>query len=1093
MSSLFKKKPLSKNLCLSFTGKEQVFNSITLYNNFPISLIIISKLDPISSRIDVDNYLSREEVEEQESDIKLKYLNEHAKDLFELKEGDNTARIKEQLKKLKLSEQNNNDDDNKDEDLYSIIFHQKDNTEFYGSFMNKAMFIWVKFVIIQNDIYLCADYLTDERKFIQNELFQSIKYQYIATLFHELYNPINAILVMMEQNKLDDDSRSNLDYQDYTSENEGSHFSLLTENELDKLNYNFNLDENNNEINIPKSVQENDNILLKKYEKVKKLEQFYKDNYNSMKDKEKDIRLLVNIIYIFLENLILYLRLNLGDGKDNIYVDINTNLNKRYCLSENNRQKSDDENKKDKHKLLKNMDNDKVITKSFDKTKIVYKISNDLTSKLYQDNYLSSGVNKNINLETAFHKHLKKFCYLFKFKNIQFFSDFTILSNKYICTNESIFTDFLGQIYSFLYYVVPKFHGFVVCFNIVNDNKIKLTFQKANSRMKTGYITHKKFQKKDSFILLGNKYKASDTVKTTQMTVEILNKLSKILDINLKIMDYEEKTEEKYLTILIPFFIGKDIHNNNEKNRKKSENSNNDSYEGNIIFEDTIKNLEKIAVNNLENEKLEKIRDKTNQIIENINAKIITTNVNSNKITKKVSFARDNKDDDSSVKDNNGNTINNNINSVNINININKNININNNYNSSSLSSYISNTNNNKNISQKLLTDNYTNFTKSKNKKNINEKNNIIQKDKEKNMLTLIHEKYSFIDRLKKSGVEILTEKEDKSEEEEEYECKIITSEENNNKKINDKSSTYVEADSENYFEIENDSEHENNNNNNDDPSEEIIFNNNYNNIHLKIGEDYWNIYKKNNINYLPNPNNNHGSSSPSLKSNKNLKSIKYPKDKHSPKQKPKSKYLSCKNVSFYNKTLSYSKSPKDNLLFVIPEISENGQKKRVNPHPSCKLNTKYVNEFTFTECGCHDILLVDDDEFICKTFKNILKKFKLEADCAENGEECLKMIREKMEKQCRCDKNKYKIIFMDITMPVMDGIEAAKNIQKMIDNKEIYDSIKIIFISAHANLDLSATISGIKCAVDYYAKPISADKYKHLLDKYYYKKANKN
>ena len=76
----------------------------------------------------------------------------------------------------------------------------------------------------------------------------------------------------------------------------------------------------------------------------------------------------------------------------------------------------------------------------------------------------------------------------------------------------------------------------------------------------------------------------------------------------------------------------------------------------------------------------------------------------------------------------------------------------------------------------------------------------------------------------------------------------------------------------------------------------------------------------------------------------------------------------------------------------------------------------------------------------------------------------------------------------MDITMPIMDGIEAAKNIQKMIDNKEIYDNIKIIFISAHANLDLSTTISGIKCAVDYYAKPIGADKYKQLLDQYYYK-----
>ena len=137
----------------------------------------------------------------------------------------------------------------------------------------------------------------------------------------------------------------------------------------------------------------------------------------------------------------------------------------------------------------------------------------------------------------------------------------------------------------------------------------------------------------------------------------------------------------------------------------------------------------------------------------------------------------------------------------------------------------------------------------------------------------------------------------------------------------------------------------------------------------------------------------------------------------------------------------------------------------------------------------CKDILVVDDDEFICKTSKNILKSFKLEADFASDGQECINKIKEKQEKNCNCPKNKYKLVLMDITMPVMDGIEAAKNIQKMIEEKQLYDTIKVIFISAHINLDLTSITKGIKCAIDYYAKPISGVKYRALLDKYYYSK----
>ena len=162
---------------------------------------------------------------------------------------------------------------------------------------------------------------------------------------------------------------------------------------------------------------------------------------------------------------------------------------------------------------------------------------------------------------------------------------------------------------------------------------------------------------------------------------------------------------------------------------------------------------------------------------------------------------------------------------------------------------------------------------------------------------------------------------------------------------------------------------------------------------------------------------------------------------------------------------------------------------KKLEKNQKQKCKKMIGNQISDTSCNCKDILLVDDDEFILKTSKNILKHFKLEADFAENGQECLNIIKKKQEKNCGCSKSKYKLILMDITMPIMDGIEAAKNIQKLIDENKLYDTVKIIFISAHVNLDLKTILSGIKCAVDYYAKPISGDKYKTILDKYYYSK----
>jgi hypothetical protein len=383
--------------------------------------------------------------------------------------------------------------------------------EFYGSFKNQASLIYVKYKLIKEDFYICSDCYTDDRKIIQNQLFQSLKFQYIATLFHELYNPINALLFIIDDQDEDENKeecKSNLGNQNQNniSEDDGSHFSEITENDIDKIN-----------------IQDNENISIRK---PRKMDELYKTKLTTLHEKEKDISLLVNMIYIFLQNLILYLRINLGVN----FIEKKETQAKDDNLESNN-----------------NIKNNKSINK-FEEQKIEENEKNDNKSNgnenqndnIYTDKYLTNvNKNKKINLEISFYKHLNKFSYLFKFKNIHYCNDFSYLSDKYILTDESIFFDFIGQIYSFLYYVVPKSEGFEVAFSLINDNKLKILFEKTNSQNKGG-LRFKKKSKLNTCILCEDKFNATSTVKTPEMTQEILYKLSEILGIKIKFMEYED-------------------------------------------------------------------------------------------------------------------------------------------------------------------------------------------------------------------------------------------------------------------------------------------------------------------------------------------------------------------------------------------------------------------------------------------------------------------------------------------------------------------------------------------------------------------------
>ena len=116
-----------------------------------------------------------------------------------------------------------------------------------------------------------------------------------------------------------------------------------------------------------------------------------------------------------------------------------------------------------------------------------------------------------------------------------------------------------------------------------------------------------------------------------------------------------------------------------------------------------------------------------------------------------------------------------------------------------------------------------------------------------------------------------------------------------------------------------------------------------------------------------------------------------------------------------------------------------------------------------------------------------MLKNLGFESDSAYNGEECINLIKEKLKLNCKCKSCYYKIIFLDIVMPIMDGIETAKEIQKMIDKKILSDETKIIFISGNIDdSNLKNSLLEIKCVKECLQKPVKIAKYQKLIEKYY-------
>ena len=88
------------------------------------------------------------------------------------------------------------------------------------------------------------------------------------------------------------------------------------------------------------------------------------------------------------------------------------------------------------------------------------------------------------------------------------------------------------------------------------------------------------------------------------------------------------------------------------------------------------------------------------------------------------------------------------------------------------------------------------------------------------------------------------------------------------------------------------------------------------------------------------------------------------------------------------------------------------------------------------------NILIAEDNDINWEIISTMLSMFGITVERAENGRVCV-------EKMKQAAKGDYTLIFMDIQMPEMNGLEATKNIRKL--EAPWASSIPIIAMTADA------------------------------------------
>lgn len=127
----------------------------------------------------------------------------------------------------------------------------------------------------------------------------------------------------------------------------------------------------------------------------------------------------------------------------------------------------------------------------------------------------------------------------------------------------------------------------------------------------------------------------------------------------------------------------------------------------------------------------------------------------------------------------------------------------------------------------------------------------------------------------------------------------------------------------------------------------------------------------------------------------------------------------------------------------------------------------------TIVERGSQFVLLVEDNPINAKLAKIVIERLGVTVHIAHNGLEALDSLRL---------KSIYSVVFMDIQMPLMDGLEATKEIREGKAG-ECYRTVPIVAMTANAMRE--DEIKCLEIGMDYFVtKPINQELLKDVLSK---------